>query len=238
MPERRTPEPSRPNFRAGAAYPSPSMHHAFQEFSAGILDLLFPPRCLLCDRMGEPFCEDCRAQIRPEPAGAVVPPGIEDARSAGLHEGPLRQAVLRLKFGRKVALVRPLGELLAAQLLTLRGEWQPDFVAPVPVHWTRLLERGFNQSELLAETLARCLQIPMLPALRKVRQTPPQVGLAGEPRRTNLRGAFAVRLPVSGRRIVLVDDVRTTGATVSECARTLRAAGAAEVYAATVTHDL
>jgi len=214
------------------------MRHALQEFGAGILDLLFPPCCLLCDRMGEPFCEDCRAQIRPDPAGAFVPPGVADARSAGLHEGPLRQAVLRLKFGRKVALVRPLGELLAAQLLTRRGEWQPDLLAPVPIHWTRRLERGFNQSELLAETLARCLEIPVLPVLRKVRRTVPQVGLAGEPRRTNLHGAFAVRSPVAGRRIVLVDDVRTTGATLSECARTLRAAGAAEVYALTVTHDL
>lgn len=202
-------------------------------------DLLFPPRCLTCDALAEPFCAECGAKIRPPDPGVPLPAGLADACSAGYHEDPLRRAVVRLKFGRKVALAEPLGALLVAELETARAVWRPDALVPVPIHWTRRLERGFNQSELLAEVAARRCGLPLLPALCRTRRTAHQVGLPASVRATNPRGAFAVPASVSvaGLRLVLVDDVRTTGATLSECARVLRAAGAEEVYALTVTYD-
>src|SRR5437763_870702 len=87
-----------------------------REFGAGLLDLLFPPICLICGELAEPFCAGCRAAIRPVGGGGRLPAGLEDARSAGWHDGPLREAVLKLKLGRKVALAAPLAELLGAEL--------------------------------------------------------------------------------------------------------------------------
>ncbi|MFN3651215.1 MAG: ComF family protein [Armatimonadota bacterium] len=206
---------------------------------AGTLDLLFPPRCLVCDALAEPFCAECRGEVQPVGPDALLPPLLRDVRSAGYHAGPLRSAVLRLKFERKVALLDPLAELLAAELESHLPAWRADALLPVPIHWLRRLERGFNQSELLAEEVARRTGLPLSRALRRVRKTPHQVGLPRERRQENLVGAFAVSPgeTVGGRRFVLLDDVRTTGATLTECARTLRAAGAEEVYGLTVTYD-
>src|SRR5947207_5829173 len=147
-----------------------------RQLGAGILDLLFPPICLVCGELAEPFCEGCRAAIRRVGGGGRLPVGLEDARSAGWHDGPLREAVLKLKLGRKVALAAPLAELLAAELAGA-ADWRPDGVVPVPSHWTRRLERGFNQAELLAAALSERCGLPVRPALRKVRRTPPQVRL-------------------------------------------------------------
>lgn len=211
----------------------------WREIGAGFLDLLFPPVCSVCDEPGEAFCDACRTQIREVPPDAEPIEGLEVA-SLGLHEGPLRTAVLQLKFGRRTRLARPLGELLGA-LLETRGErWIPDALVPVPMHWTRRLERGFNQSELLASWAGRTAGIPVARALRRVRRTRPQVGLSGAERRRNLRDAFraAPGGRLAGLRLVLVDDVCTTGTTLRLCAATLRRAGAAEVFALTCSREL
>lgn len=212
----------------------------FRSLLDGVVDLLFPPVCLTCGELSEAFCEACRAQIRAVARGVEPPEGLAEVRSVGYHEEALHRAVLRLKFGRKVALARPLGELLAAELVEVRETWRPDGLVPVPVHWTRAVSRGFNQAELLTRALAGWTGLPLEPCLRRVRPTPHQVGLSGARRLTNLRGAFGIvsSRPVKGRRLVLVDDVWTTGATLTECARALRKAGAAEVYALTVTHEV
>jgi ComF family protein len=211
---------------------------ALREAAAGVIDLLFPPVCLVCRASGPPFCESCREGVRPVP-DLAPPPGVGAVRSAGSHEGALRSAVLALKFARKTALAAPLAELLAEELARCRLGWRPDLLLPVPIHWLRRLERGFNQSELLAAELGRRAELPVSRALARRRATPPQVGTAGPRRVENVRDAFAVRRrgEVEGRRVVLVDDVWTTGATLAECARTLRAAGAGEVCAVTVTHQ-
>jgi ComF family protein len=206
-----------------------------EEIGAGILDLLYPPKCLTCGAMAEPFCESCAATI--SPTEDLIPPGaIRQIRSVGFHEGKLRQAVLRLKFGRKLALVTPLGELLADSVD--RG-WRPDALVPVPDHWTRRLERGYNQAELLARQLGRLLEVPIEIGLRRVRHTGQQIGHGAVERSQRLRGAFDLhpRASVDGRRILLVDDVWTTGATLGECSMVLQQAGASVVYAVTVTHD-
>jgi ComF family protein len=206
----------------------------------GALDILFPPRCLVCDASAEPFCAKCQETILPVADGTPPPEGLDDVRSVGYHQDALRRAVVRLKFHRKVALVEPLGALLAEELARVQAQWNPDLLLPVPMHWRRQWERGFNQAELLAEEVGRWSGIEVQHALVRRKLTDPQVGLSGHRRRKNLIGAFAPnpRYPVMGKRVVLVDDVRTTGGTVSECAATLRQAGAAQVYALSVTYDV
>jgi ComF family protein len=145
--------------------------------------------------------------------------------------------VHRFKYGHKVHLRRPLAILAAERLNSFVAKAAPDLIIPVPLHHSRLRERGFNQAILMGELLARRWRIPLHRAtLRRVRATVPQVGLTSAQRRENIRGAFAVPSPaeVTGRRVLLLDDVFTTGSTITECALVLRKAGAAAVYATTV----
>ena len=173
-------------------------------------------------------------------------PAFDGARSFGLYAGKLRQAVLRLKFAGQEKLGEHLGELLAPawDSLAPAREFGSPLIVPVPLHPSRRRERGFNQSELLAEGVVRALgrrcggvapQIAKA-CLRRKRATPPQTGLSVAARRENPRGAFAVveAGAVQGRAIVLVDDVMTTGATLSACARALKRAGAAHVMGLTL----
>jgi ComF family protein len=196
----------------------------------------------MCVRCGLPFpsgqaldsaVAECRACRQDEPA-------YDAARTFGLYRDKLRQVVLRLKFAGEERLGVRLGQLLALPFAAL-PPWDggtAPLVVPVPLHPARRRERGFNQSELLAVGLVRTLAkqgngaLPVAAAcLRRTRVTPPQTGLSVAARRENLRGAFAVAKPeaVRGRAVVLVDDVITTGATLSACARTLKRAGAERV---------
>lgn len=167
------------------------------------------------------------------------------ARAAGPYEGTLKEAIHRFKFGKKRALARPLGALLAdvvKEILFLAEQKEPAAVAglvPVPLARPRLEERGFNQAALLAQEAAALTGLPVLPVLQKIRETPPQTELSRAERRINLAGAFAVcpapKSPFpfpAGRAVILIDDVLTTGFTADECARVLRSAGAGEVYLA------
>lgn len=181
-------------------------------------------------------CGECRANAA----------AFDGARSFGLYAGKLRQAVLRVKFSGDERLGARLGALLATtwDLLPWAGGSDSPLIIPVPLHPARRRERGFNQSELLAVGLARALRRQRTGAapqvardcLRRKRATPPQTGLSVAARRENLRGAFAVIKPdvFRGRRIVLVDDVMTTGATLSACASALKKAGAAQVMGLTL----
>ena len=157
------------------------------------------------------------------------------ARSAGRYDGALREALHAFKFSGKTTLAVPLAELIAEQCAGALPA-PVDLVVAVPLHRARERERGFNQSALLAARLARALDAPFQGrALRRVRATLAQADLTGRERRDNVRGAFAAdRDAVTGRHVLLVDDVLTTGATVSECARVLMAAGAASVGIVTV----
>jgi ComF family protein len=201
---------------------------------------LAPPWCAVC---GRPFWTLAGESVPPASPAAQVcgpcrsrRPGFTYARSAAAYEGTVREALHAFKFSGKTALAGPLGDLLLETCA--RGvPVAPDLVVPVPLHPARERERGFNQAALLARRVARGLGVPLdVRALRRVRATRAQTDLSGAERRANVRGAFAVRdrANLAGRHVLLVDDVLTTGATISACARALLDAGATTVGALTV----
>jgi ComF family protein len=168
-------------------------------------------------------CALCRNDLR----------AFDAAYCFGSYDGVLRQLIHLYKYGRIKTLAAPLGNLLAAALPL---DETFDAVVPVPLHWRRQWRRGFNQSELLAHTVARRRCVPVRNALRRVRATSVQAGLSNSGRRGNVAGAFRVRARtvLTGSRLLLVDDVMTTGSTATACARALKRAGAQRVALLTV----
>ncbi|MGD9495052.1 MAG: double zinc ribbon domain-containing protein [Armatimonadota bacterium] len=230
-----------------------------------LLDLLFPPRCQVCDTLGsDPICATCLASIEfiGEHAcaycGQPLPPSassaalcadclegrhISGARAAGLHAAGLREAIVRFKYDGRTRLAEPLAAMLARVIVAEaeRGGLPLSECAalvPVPLHPARRAWRGFDQAELLCRLMREAVGMPVWgDVLARVRNTIPQVRLRGASRLANVRGAFAARRPwkLRGRAVILVDDVFTTGATMGECARVLRESGAVAVYALTVS---
>jgi ComF family protein len=176
-----------------------------------------------------------------------IEPPFARAVAYGSYESGLRELIHLLKFGGVRPAAHVLGRMLAEAITVLAPELPTESVAmvPVPLHRTKLRQRGFNQSESIARaalkigaTRERLYLCPE--ALVRTRETASQIGLTSHERRANLRGAFRVADPsaVKGREVLVVDDVYTTGATISECARVLRRAGATKVWAATVARTL
>ena len=221
------------------------------------LAAVFPARCLGCGRRGVTFCPACWEALprlrppycprcsRPERSGTRcrecqrAGTALSSVRAACAYSGAPGLAVRRLKYSRERHLVEPLARLLleclAARPLTV------DALVPVPLDEARARERGYNQAALLAAPVADALGVLSKPQwLRRTRLTRPQVGLTARERRANVRGAFACPEPaaVAGRRVLVVDDVMTTGATLEACAEALVAAGAASVWGLVVARDL
>jgi ComF family protein len=195
-----------------------------------LLALLFPDRCGGCERLGELFCSECQALLHPYPTGADrFPDALSEVRIAFLFGGPLRQAVHAFKYRRVRRLARPLGSLMASHVAA--KPFLCDALLAVPLHRERLAQRGFNQAEALAHELARALHLPLLGAgLERVRATEQQAHLDARGRAENMRGAFRWSGATPPKRVALVDDVLTTGATLGACAEALRNAGAEVVY--------
>jgi len=175
----------------------------------------------------------------------IEPPFVK-AVAYGSYEGGLRDLIHMLKYQQ----VRPASNVLGRMLAEAVAGLEPSLgdahllVVPVPLHTSKFRQRGFNQSELIARMALKLSpsrdRYSLCDVLERTRQTLSQIGLTRHQRRENLRGAFRVKSPekISGREILLVDDVFTTGTTVSECARILRRAGAARVWVATVARTL
>lgn len=173
------------------------------------------------------LCGACRARR----------PAFTAARSAARYGDVVREALHAFKFGGRRALAAPLGDLLAETGARHAAGGPVDLLVPVPLHPRRLRERGFNQAELLARRLGRAWDLPVATGiLRRRVATAPQTELAAAERRRNVRDAFVLRRPerVRDRRLILVDDIMTTGATAGECAACLRRGGAASVVVVTV----
>ena len=195
-----------------------------------VLSWIYPSKCALCGLVGAPaVCESCSNDFERLPVDPVVATNeiISFEVSAFRYEGRGSEAIRRLKYDRATALAAPLGGILLQTFEAAGMESEVDAIAPVPIHWRRQFERGFNQAELLVEALPRGMVRKSL--LRRKRYTRPQVGLSVTERRTNLRDAFAASVQVRGLRILLVDDVITSGSTARACAEALLAAGAAKV---------
>jgi ComF family protein len=195
-----------------------------------ILDALFPPRCLLCGQPAGPpgpACAGCLADLPWLEAPLPTLAGFAEVRSALTYEYPVDRLIGAAKFGRQAPVARALGQLLAWRMPWLPVA--PDAVVPVPLHWRREADRGFNQAEEVARSLCQERGWPLRPKLcRRVRQTPEQSALGAALRRENLRGAFALadaRAAAGCRHVLLVDDVLTTGATAEALASVFLAAG-------------
>lgn len=228
---------------------------------SSLLNILFPEKCPVCQMPAKnhaiaPICSDCWKAVIPYEGPACrrcgkplvseiaticgdciqnEPPFVY-SRSFGLYNGVLRKAINLLKYHNIKRLSRPLSDILLSISIP-----EADAVIPVPLHKNRLRQREFNQSALLAGHIGEKTGISViLNCLVKVEDTMPQVGLSSHARRKNIRRAFQVKniKQIEGKNIVLMDDVVTTGATVRECSRVLKEAGAENIYVITLAHGI
>jgi competence protein ComFC len=222
----------------------------------GLLDIVFPPRCLICDRwdapaicswceanmfpVPEPFCNQCGRPIEENilclhcaEATRLGGWGFNIARAAGVFQGPLRAGIHRLKYNELPELALPLGALLASRMIPdglLIGR-EYDAIIAIPLHPARERERGYNQAHLLAGAVSEMTGVPLLEngILTRPQKSPHQARLSLAMRRQlfeNTPFAVAESGKIEGKQLLLIDDVFTTGATVSACARVLKDAGA------------
>ena len=205
-----------------------------------LLDLLFPPKCPFCQSIletpADPVCPACQKSL-PWLIGRAGERKVDFTRgccSPMAYRGTVRKSIHRYKFSGVRAYARPFGVLMA-QCVQDRPEIAPELITWAPLSRKRRRERGYDQGELLARAMAKRLGLPAVPTLVKARHTQPQSGLeeAGQ-RRANVLGVYRAPDAAAGLRVLLADDVVTSGATLSECARTLLEAGAAEVWCVTL----
>ncbi|WP_336485908.1 ComF family protein [Methylobacterium nigriterrae] len=238
--------------------PFPAAVPALRALLRGALGLVYPPTCAgcgaatadpgalcpacwaalrlieapVCPRYGTPFALDLGIGPILSPRAIAEPPVFGQARAVALYDGAARGLVQRLKYEDRLDLAVPMARMMMASGRELVA--RAECVVPVPLHRWRLWRRRFNQAALLARPIARAAGLPYEPAaLARVRATRPQVGLSRAGRATNLQGAFrvppAARPRLAGRRVLLIDDVATTGATANAAARALLRGGAASV---------
>lgn len=222
-----------------------------QNIRIALLSLLFPERCVSCDQLGQPLCDECRKKIDfvasplcplcGYPSEGLChrcqhsPLDIDGIRSVAFFEGPVRQAMHALKYRGLRTVVKPLSGLMSDYWQ--RNPLPADVIVPVPLHRRRLRERGYNQAALLARALAAEIGLPVREKwLVRIRATFSQIELDASERKKNVSDAFQCpdHNVVAGRQILLIDDVCTTGATLESCSLALGQAGAQSVWAFTL----
>lgn len=220
-----------------------------------LFNRIIPPACLLCGaRSTRPLCPGCHADLPwhrqpqcpqcalPTPDGQLCgaclkhPPAFDHSHAALAYAFPLDRLIPRLKYHGQLAIAPVLGECLAE---AVSAAPRPDRLMAMPLHASRIRERGFNHATEIARVVASQLGLPLdLDNVRRIRDTPPQMGLKHDARRRNVRDAFACSDGVQAQRIALVDDVMTTGTSLDELAATLKRAGAREVSCWVVARTL
>ena len=229
-------------------------YKAYRSIWSG-LDLLFPPKCGGCDRPGTRWCEVCQNSVRvlngvvcdvcglpqdkPGSCSACLAgrPRFRSLRAWVIFEEPIQSAVHKLKYRRDLSI----GDAIAAAMLPFVNElgWAIDLVVPVPLGKQRLRERGYNQVAMIAKPLAMGLGLQYSAhTLVRRKETRSQVGLSREERHKNVHEAFQANSGVTGKIVLIMDDVSTTGSTLSSGAEALLTAGAKDVYALTVARAL
>lgn len=227
-----------------------------QKLKINVLDLFFPPRCVGCGVLGSLFCDECKINIlfiseqtcprcnKISPKGKfcnrcrpkVALSGI--ASSAYFREGNIKEAMHGFKYEGVSALGHDLSGFLTS--IIGREKIKFDVIMFVPITKKRYSWRGYNQAEILARGISAYFQKPIVPGLLKAKETKTQVGLQKKEREKNISGAFKFKgkkPQIKDKRILLVDDVVTTGTTLNECAKVLKSAGAREVWAITVAKE-
>lgn len=221
----------------------------------GALDLLFPPVCGGCGKPGSRWCRDCQDRVivldgivceicglpqeKPGLCGACLAerPHFRSLRAWAVFEDPIQSALHKLKYRRDLSM----GDAIAAGMMPFVRSlnWQIDLVVPIPLGKQRMRERGYNQVAMIAKPLAMGLGLHYFPeALARRKETRSQVGLNREERHKNVSGAFEAHKGAAGKVALIMDDVSTTGSTLSSGAQALYAAGARDVYALTVARAL
>ncbi|MBL8097546.1 MAG: ComF family protein [Anaerolineales bacterium] len=219
------------------------------------LDLLFPPVCGGCDKTGSRWCEECQKKVKvlngivcdvcglPQEQVGVCKTCLSDRphfrmlRAWTVFENPIQHALHKLKYRKDMSM----GDAIAFQMLPFvkNLNWQIDMIIPTPLGKQRMKERGYNQVAMVAKPLALALQVQYAPdAITRRKETRTQVGLTKPERKKNVEGAFQSSANVKRKHIVVMDDVSTTGATLSSIAEALYSAGAENVYALTVARAL
>jgi ComF family protein len=237
--------------------PRRSVTGLFAKLGRFVVDVILPPTCLACrmpvgegsglcpqcwvgagfierpycERLGTPFPSDHGGPLI-SPAALAEPPAYARARAVARYGDVVRDLIHLLKYGDRLDLVPALGRWMTRAGAEIIAD--ADALVPVPLHWTRLWQRRFNQSSALAHAVSKLSGVPAADhLLARARATPPQFGLARKERARNVQGAFKVpkasRIEVKGKKLVLVDDILTTGATADACTKALLRAGAARV---------
>lgn len=211
-----------------------------------LFDLLFPPKCVLCRKVLEHYeqdiCSECRIDAPACPQTKTKMHFVDGWCAIWYYEGDVRESIIRYKFGNRRSYAENYARLLAQKLNEAYPEGF-DILTWVPISRRRKMKRGFDQVEKLAYALAEHLDMQPVRTLKKIRHNRPQSGISGPAhRRANVLGAYKVIRPdvLWGKRVLLLDDVITTGATVGECARVLLTAGARQINVgavAAVRHD-
>jgi len=216
-----------------------------------LLNLFFPLQCVICGRLlpadnTDRVCEDCSGRIIYLSRSIDIRLSLEKIWSAGVYDGVLKELIHQFKYREKKYLAAPLGKLLADFAEKHLKEEKFDYVVPIPLYKARQKKRGYNQAELLARVLGEAIDKPVLTHLvERRKRTRPQFGLNKDERFENLSAAFEISesgkeiVPtITGKTVLLIDDLATTGATLDECAKALKTVGVSEVYGLVLAHGI